>query len=71
MEKEEEIERERGKKTILKSEQGSTLPVQLGQLMDKMEKGCCEANCGAQTTYQGYGIDKTRRITVCHLLLLH
>ena len=42
MEKGEEIERERGEKTILKSEHGSNLPVQLGQLMDKTERSCCE-----------------------------
>ena len=57
-EKEKEVDRRRGGKTISKSGQEWTLPAQLGQLKQvKMERDCCEFICGAPTIFQGYGIE--------------
>ena len=58
MEKEEEVDRRRDGKTILKSGQGWTLPAQLGQLKtEQHRKGLLVVICGAPRTKQGYGID--------------
>ena len=54
MEKEEEVERRRGGKTIFKSGQEWTLPPQLGQLKTGQDR---EVICGAPMTLQGYEID--------------
>ena len=52
-----EVDRRRGGKTILKSRQEWTWPVQLRRLKkDHVEKDYCDV-CGAQPTFQGYGID--------------
>ena len=57
MEKEEEIDRRRGGKTISKSRQGWTLLAQIGQLKTGQDgKCCCKVICGAPTTRQDYGI---------------
>ena len=56
-EREEEVDRERGRKTIIKSEQEWTLPAQLGQLnTGHGERDCCKAICGTPMTFQSYGI---------------
>ena len=58
--KEEEVDRRRSKKAVLKSRQGLLSP-RLGQLKTKkeMERGCCKVIYSAPTTLQGYGIDLT------------
>ena len=61
MEKEEELDRRRGGKTMLKSGQGLTLTAQLEQLKTGQdEKGFCEVIHGVPSTWQGYGIDLAR-----------
>ena len=58
MQKEGEVDRRRGGKTISKSGQGWTLTAELGQLRTGQDgRGCCEFIYGAPTTLQGYGID--------------
>ena len=59
MEKEEEVDRRRGKKSISKRGKGWTLSAQLEQLKtgQDIERGCCEVICGAPTIMQGLGIN--------------
>ena len=57
MEKEEEVDRKRSGKTMLKSGQESTLPVQLGQLKKKQGgKGLLPSHQFCPT-FQNYGIE--------------
>ena len=61
MEREEEIGRRRGGKTILKSGQAWTLPAQQGQLKTgQTERDYCEVICGARRTIQDYRIEQNR-----------
>ena len=56
--KEEEVDRRRGGKTILKSGQEWTFPAQQGRLKTgQVERDCCKFINGAPTTFQGYGIE--------------
>ena len=60
--KEEKVDRRSGSgKAGVRSGQGWTLRAQLGQLRTELGgKGFCKVICGAPTTSQGYGVDKTR-----------
>ena len=59
--KEEEVDRKRDGKTIIKSRQGCALPADLGQLkQDRLQRCCCEVICGTPTTLRGYGITWNR-----------
>ena len=56
-----EVDRRRGGKTIIKSRQICALLAIQGQLkQDRLQRGCCEVNCGTSTTLQGYGITWNR-----------